>query len=534
MKNNLENSHHLFSILKISGEFSRLFFSGIKIMLDWFKKITFIFVLVTSFLQGEEDQVLLDSLKAHYDGNEVILSGDVQVQQKLGKIFADHMVLTPENGQKKTRFSHLKMQDDVKIELRDGGQLLCAKAELDYLTSTGAFSGSPSQEYVIYTENCAGKEDKKFPVLVKSRKMNVELAKREKSSFSEQISVVKAEQNVTINYNHDFIATSEQAEYQRLAVGAENEKIHGHIRLFSNNESLCQITNKNGDLIRSHAIDLDTTKQNLQFTAPTGFLSLNSKQNQCEKVQFESDFLNWDNKENVLIFSGNVAIRQKNYGDLQGSQEVKLHYKEESKKKKITLVESLGETVLAHIDENKKLVHTLTAYGKVLVDHISLKTIIESPRDEKGVVVEGMQIYFNDILGEIYADHAVLDYLEKDGIITLQKLVLSGNVRILNRSSVNPEESEAFLQFALADLVEFFPATQEMIMSADALGINPRVLFYDKANSLQVSSPGVKVKRDALTKRESIQGIGDARFSLDGEELEKLRSHFSLEPVKRN
>ncbi|HRD54990.1 MAG TPA: LptA/OstA family protein [Parachlamydiaceae bacterium] len=497
------------------------------------KKIKYIFILIAAFGFAEEDALMIDSCSAHYDGSLVILSGSVKVEQKLGKIYAGHMILTPENGRSKMRFSHLNMQDDVKIELKDGGQLLCAKADLDYLTGIGSFSGNASQEYVIYTENCTGKEDKKFPVLVKSRKMNIELVRQEKNSFSQQVSKIKAQQNVTINYNHDFIATSEQADYQRLESEEEGE-MPGHIRLFSQNlESLCQITNKNGDLVRSHVIDLDTAKQNLQFSAPSGFLSIDSKENRKEKIHFESDSLNWDNKQNVLTFSGNVAIRQKDYGDLQGSQQVKLHYTEDAKKKKIKQIESLGETILAHIDEDKKLVHTLTAYGKVLVDHVHLKTIIESPRDEKGDVIEGMQIYFNDILGEIYADSAVLDYQEKEGTVSIEKLLLEGNVRILNRSSVNPEESEAFLQYALADFVEFFPSSQEMLMSADkTVSLNQRVLFYDKANSLQVSAPAVKVRRDAITKRESIQGIGDVRFSLDGQELEKLRSHFSLEPVK--
>lgn len=485
--------------------------------------------LFFSVLSAEAPVVSIDSARANYDGKQIILDGDVVVEHELGKICAKHIVLTPEDDQKKLSIARLKMQEDVRLELKDGGQLLCSTADLDYLKMEGRFLGNRGQEYVIYSENCKG--DKRLPLLFKSREMHVQLKREDDKKTS--VSEMTAYQNVTLNYNHDFIASSDHATYKRSEnVGEDTHVLPGSICLKAADTcGMCQITNKNGDLIRSNAINIDTVKQNMSFTYPRGFINTTNKQSKPEKLTFESDDLKWDDQLKVLTFVGNIKIDQKSYGELLGEDEVRLYYTEENGKKKIKEVESLGETVIAHIDDDKKLIHTLTSYGKTTVDHLLLTTTIESPLDSNGNVIEGTQIYFHDVLGEIYADKAVLDYKETDGLVTLEKLTLKGNVRILNRSNVNPEESEAFLQYALTDIAEFYPATSELLMTAED---NARVLFYDKANNLSVSATGVKIKRNAMTKKESIQGIGDARFSLVDHELDKLKTHFCLEPANKS
>jgi lipopolysaccharide export system protein LptA len=482
----------------------------------------------------DDEAVVIDSSTANYDGKQIVLSGDVVVEHVIGKIYANHIVLMPENTKKKMRFAYMKMNDDVKFHLKDGGQLHCAQADLDYLNLTGKFTGNVGQEYVVYTESCKTHESKSTPLVLKAREMSVLLTNIEGAENESQkncISEITARQNVTVNYNHDFIAAADFAIYQRLkdAANLDEHKLPGTINLVAESQNgICQITNRNGDMIRAAKIDIDTLKRCLNFTIPRGTLLLKAKDNTTDRVFFESDHMTWDDANNLLTFLGNITISEKAYGQLHGDREVKLSYTEENGKKKIKSIISLGETSLAHIDDEKKLVHTLTSYGNVCVDHVSFKTSITSPLDLNNRVHEGMQVYFHDIYGEIYADKAFLDYEQVNGVLTLKKITLEGHVKILNRSSVNPEESEAFLQYALTDHVEFDPATNEMVMSSRK---KSRVLFYDKVNNLQISAPGVKIKRDALTKQESIQGIGDARFSLVDHELEKLKNHFSLEPA---
>lgn len=488
-----------------------------------------------SLVAEDEGMMFIDSGEANYNGKEIVLSKDVVVEHEIGKICAHHIVLTPKNDQKKIRFTKLKMSDAVKFLLKDGGQLLCEKADLDYIKLTGKFTGSQQHEYVVYTESCKGSQDKRMPLVLKALEMNVILDIFENAASSSHcISEMRADQNVTLNYNHDLIANSDHAVYQRLetSTSAESSKDPrqnpGQICLTAAAENgICQITNRNGDLIKASKIELDTLKKDLTFFDPKGFFKMMGA-NAVEKVYFESDLLKWENRQNLLVFIGNVTVHQKVFGELQNQNQVKLYYHEELGKKKIKLVESVGETVISHIDSEKQHPHTLVSYGKVIADHLNLQTTIDSPL-ENGEVVEGMQIYFNDLFGEIYADKAILDYRPLNGVIKLEKLTLEGHVRILNRSSVNPEESEAFLQYALSDVATFYPANNELVMSSNGTG---RVLFYDKANNLQVSAPGVKIKRDGMTKKESIKGVGDVRFSLENSELEKLKTHFSLEPAK--
>ena len=491
---------------------------------------------VYSLLAEDEGMMFIDSGEANYNGKEIVLSKDVVVEHEIGKICAHHIILTPENDQKKIRFTHLKMSDTVKFLLKDGGQLLCEKADLDYLKLTGKFTGSLQHEYVVYTESCKVNGDKRMPLVLKALEMNVLLNILETDDRSSHcISEMKADQNVTLNYNHDLIANSDHAVYQRLENSLNEESSKdprqnsGQICLTAQAENgICQITNRNGDVIKASKIELDTLKKDLTFFDPKGFFKMMGA-NALEKIYFESDLLKWENRQNLLIFIGNVTVNQKVFGELQNQNQVKLYYHEELGKKKIKLVESIGETVISHTDQEKRHPHTLVSYGKVIADHLNLQTTINSPLTSNGEVIEGMQIYFNDIFGEIYADKALLEYRPLNGVIKLEKLTLSGHVKILNRSSVNPEESEAFLQYALSDVATFYPGTNELVMASVGTG---RVLFYDKANNLQVSALGVKIKRDSVTKKESIKGVGDVRFSLENSELEKLKTHFSLEPAK--
>lgn len=500
-------------------------------------KVIFLLIGLTTLnsLQGLEELMTIDALEANFDGKKIILSGDVMIQQKLGQIAAENMVLTPLAEEGNFLLSNLEMEGKVQIKLNEGGQLDCSRANLKYLNSEGFFYSDSNQEFVVYQEECQNKKDRDFKILLKSREIKIYLNQEneEKKDLEKaQVERVVLSRDVHLNYDLDFIATSDHAEYfkNHHLINENPKKMIGHIVLHMDHPSrFCQIMNKNGDLIRSTQIDIDTLDEKIDFTYPNGYLSFRNSSNEREKMTFESDEMFWNHKEQSLQLVGNIKVTDKGYGELFGDKQIDLFYTVEDGKKKLSKIESVGETILAYIDEEKKLVHTLTSYGKVTVDHEHLKTTIESPVDEANKVKEGMQIYFNDLLGEIYADHAVVDYQEIEGKVKIDRLTLEGNVRILNRSSVNPEESEAFLQYALADVVEFYPNTNEMMMKASD---NKRVLFYDKVNQLEISAPGVKIKRDMITKKESIQGIGDARFSLVDEELEKLKTHFSLEPFR--
>lgn len=136
-------------------------------------------------------------------------------------------------------------------------------------------------------------------------------------------------------------------------------------------------------------------------------------------------------------------------------------------------------------------------------------------------LIEGKpQVTYCDILGEVYADRARIDYQEINGSLEATTVTLYENVRLVNRGSIEKPAS----QYALADLVYYFPPSQETILE----GKQNRVLFFDMLRDIQLSARHVQAKRDPLTQKESVQGIGDVRFVFGPDELDKIKTRFQV------
>lgn len=490
-------------------------------------------LLVLGTLVADDDMMMIDSAQADYDGRQITLSGSVIVEHDIGKITANHMVVTPEEDQKKVRLAYLKMNDDVRISLKDGAQLSCSTAELDYVGLRGRFLGGSQHEYVVYTENCKDKAGVKSALLLKSRLMSVKIGKEEgtKASPKSMITEMVAENNVTVNYNNDFIAASDYAMYQRHQPNASDPNpshIPGLISLRATDQNgVCQVTNRNGDLIRANQICIDTNKRHLFFAFPKGAIYAAQQTGGVDRIDFSSDSMTWDEPRDLLTLHDHVVVNQKGVGRLSNEKEVLVYQYNKNGKKQLRSVESVGKTLLDYIDEDKGMTHHLVCHHKAILDHEHLQTILESPVDENGNVLEGKQVYFQDALGEVYADKAILDYDYTGGHnITPRQVTLIGNVRILNRKSEDVEETGTLMQYALADKVEFYPETHEMVFSSTG---KKRVLFYDKGNNVKVSATALKIKREPGMKSESIQGVGDVRFSFADKEFDQIRKQFNLD-----
>lgn len=131
------------------------------------------------------------------------------------------------------------------------------------------------------------------------------------------------------------------------------------------------------------------------------------------------------------------------------------------------------------------------------------------------------QVIYKTEEKEVLADHAKIDYEEREGTLHPTKIILTDHVQLISHGSIEtPSE-----QYALADAVIYFPDTQLMILE----GQENRVLFFDKARGMQLSARCVHAKRDPATQKESIQGLGDVRFVFGPEELRKLKDRFQWE-----
>jgi hypothetical protein len=145
-----------------------------------------------------------------------------------------------------------------------------------------------------------------------------------------------------------------------------------------------------------------------------------------------------------------------------------------------------------------------------LIDHEKSITTLDSLKDEKGEVIEGKQVFFEDETGDMYADRICLNYEWKEKKLIPSAIFLEGRVKILNRFDGHLKESGTVLQQALADRVNYDPISQEIILTAFE---GNRVLVFDKVNRVQMSAPSLRIRKEKNGRKNSIQGIGDVRFT---------------------
>ena len=195
-------------------------------------------------------------------------------------------------------------------------------------------------------------------------------------------------------------------------------------------------------------------------------------------------------------------------------------------KRLVNEVVTRGEAVFTHTDKQTSLGHTLKCYDKVKVDHQKMEVRMYSPKGGDGKVLEGKQVSFSDAKGEIYGDKVFVKYGYVDKQVVPLRVVVQGNVEIINNLASSEGDQQLVKQYILADSVEFFPQTKEMVFKGSK---DKRVLLFDKANNLQISAPGFKLIRDKAARKEMIDGLGDVRFNFKDQELDLLQSRFGLD-----
>lgn len=172
-----------------------------------------------------------------------------------------------------------------------------------------------------------------------------------------------------------------------------------------------------------------------------------------------------------------------------------------------------GPSVLSHVDLAKKKSYRIVTPGEIVVDNDAKITTLN--RSEES------QVHYTDLFGEIFADRVTILYEQGDKGLRIKNILMEGKVFMAHSLPSEIERS-----YAYADRAEYFPETFEMVLEGD------RVLVFDKINQVEVSAPRIRVRRDQATKKETIQGEGDVRFTLDEKEFQALKNRFKLEEKK--
>ena len=137
------------------------------------------------------------------------------------------------------------------------------------------------------------------------------------------------------------------------------------------------------------------------------------------------------------------------------------------------------------------------------------------------------QVYYKDRLGEVWADEMVFYYdVEAENRLEPKYALLTGHVKMLNDAPYNvTSAAPPVLQFALADQVDYFPQTGQLLFDSKE---GNRVLYFDKIRDMQVSAKTLRAQRQTPQAKESVQGEGDVHMTFSEGEWDRLKQQFSL------
>ncbi len=460
-----------------------------------------------------EEEMSISSGQADYDGQTITLEGDVSVHYGLGKISARHLTVFP--SEQRGRFSYFEIKDTILIELQGGGQLRCEKAEIDYSLMKGSFLGNDDFPDVIYENN-----ENASSLSIKSKKMETELIRLPLPGNLGLKTTVKeflAQGLVHIHFKKmdlsqsEYLLTADQASYTPLR-NVTNKSHSGLIVLTSNDSNHCFLTNADGDRIQARRIEFNTLDRGAFLFEAKGTL---------KGMDFEADEVFLNEKNQCMTLKGHIKIQEENL-KIDTDHEVVIHQKILDGKKNISSLNSLKETNLIYLNKNKEIIHKIICPGNLLIDHENTITTLESLKDEKGHVIDEKQVFFEDEAGDMYADRVSINYKLKEKKWIPSAIFLEGRVQILNRFDGHVKESGTVLQQALADKVNYNPDSQEILLTAIE---GNRVLVFDKVNRVQMSAPALRIRKEVKGRKNSIQGIGDVRFTFTEEMSKEVLSN---------
>lgn len=471
--------------------------------------------------RNEPANINVEADQASYSDGILLLEGSVKAQHPIGSVKAQIVEFRPDTVDGKKSYSKAFIEKDVDITLSHGGKVRCDKAVIDDHIKKAIFT-SPHE--VVYLDNFTDRKGINSPLLLKCSKVEIDLLPDLKGS-KPKLGHLNAFGNVHVIYNNDTTLTADEADYSfKPDPIKQNHLISGLITLKAtqDEDGLCRLTNLQGDYIRAEIIVFNTLDATAILSQPYGSFQTVREGKTSAPLSFSANKLVWQQNQDLMRLEKNAIVTDSQYGTLSTDDTLTIiRSTAPDGKKQLKSILSNGRTILTHAEEEKGLTHTLVCNGTTFLDH-QLYTVDFTSKPN------GEQVSFEDEYGTIKADRAKLTYrLVKDRIVP-QMLTLDGNLHILNRyTSTEDYPTGNQLQYALANNAEYNFLSKEINLHSGKQC--PRVLLFDKANHFEVSAPGLKIKRNEVTGKDSISGQGDVRFNLVEHELQQIKNHFRFE-----
>lgn len=401
---------------------------------------------------------------------------------------------------------------DVAITFKNGSKLSSRSAMLDFESMNGLMSSGTGGELVTYTGFFTSDDQVNHPVVVKGRKMTIEISRNEEDPSLEIIQVT-AEQEVEIKYDDDYTAYGDLATFVNEETENRNFLSATSSGVLSLEGDLCRIEHRNGDIVEAVGMWFHPKENFIEGRQVSATLTSLGR---FREVELRANEMHWAPKEGYLCLREESDIVDRELGSISNVGTIKCYQDQSSGKTSIRKVVAVGKTRIIHLDHQ----HVIGCLGELILDNeneiLTMKSLENKQQDLSH------QAFYEDKMGRIFADEFKIKYHLLEGTVQPHEVIIDGRVRMHNRYVSDPAVRSFLEQYALADKVKYSPKTKEMYCTASK---GKRVLYYDKTQGIQLSAPGLFVHRRPDEELE-VQGRGNVRLKFTQSEIDIIKQYF--------
>lgn len=438
----------------------------------------------------------LSSTNASYDGNNLVLTGQVVLDHGLGVMHAQFARLEKQEAGKSFPFSSILLQDGVHLQLHDGAALQCHQAQFDFNALQGHLTTHEGAS-VIY-------QNPSFRLL--SQTIDLDLVAQEGESEKKARYLVQkatAQDQVRIEYANAFVLQADRALFQEETITAYPKDA----------ETRCHLSHE-GDQIEAQQVALHLASSELTLHQASGHLTSLPLTSEGGEIQFSCQRLLWSEPRKRLTLQGNVELLEPSLGELKTGDRLQLDFRPLSGKRVLQKLRTFGPTTLRTQAEDVSQICALHMHGTFLFDREQLSAICDSPIVQ-GRVPPEQQLRYDAQDLTARADQATLEYSSSAPHLEPVSLLLKGEVKL---------SSPKCTQYALADRLNYSFATHTVILNAHP---GKRVLYCNQEENLQMSAQEVHITKDPTSNKPMIKGVGNVQLQLSLEELSTLQALFA-------
>ncbi|MCI0382152.1 MAG: hypothetical protein L0207_03760 [Chlamydiae bacterium] len=251
----------------------------------------------------------VSSTDAHYDGDILVLNGNVELCHEFGKITAEFAELEKQKAEESPSFSFATLKNHVQLFLKNRGELSCDHAKFDFTALQGKFFPENGKK-ILYRDSIPLNEKKQINVKIQSQLAEVDFAKNDsKLSLSE----VRALEDVLIESDGGTSLSADSASYSysfslnRPIVTAKGK----------DDASYCHLTHL-CDSIYAKKINWDLLSSKFFLHNVNGQLvSTIIPSLEQAAFSFQSDEMFWDQPSQKFELIGEVEIEEPTLGLIQ-------------------------------------------------------------------------------------------------------------------------------------------------------------------------------------------------------------------------